>query len=266
MGMRALTIAISMLLMVAARVQGAMIEDAIFENAPYADAAKAISKGDIALLGSIIGAGIDLNFEGHETNTPWGKDTATLLIWAVWSNKPQMVELLLKAGADPNKATRKGMTPLIVAVPQKTNDIFELLLQRYKANPNKVALQHTALTIALDKATEGQIRWERVEALLKHGADINIDLDRGMTPVIDFTVQGDYNVVLWLLEHGANYEARDSARITMMCYLRNNYKAYPRLEGKYNDDRNAVRDWLLAHGVKPSRIDPALHLQFGCDD
>jgi hypothetical protein len=115
----------------------------------------------------------------------------------------------------------------------------------------------SALTLLLRDSALGYKRWQRAEALLKHGANVNLDLDRGETAVIHFTHLRDFRVVLWLLEHGANPEAHDSINATMADYLRNSYKAYPSDSSENGSYRDKVRDWLLAHGVDRSRLDPA---------
>ncbi len=57
-------------------------EKLIFEKPPYLTAAEAITAGDMATLQRLIAEGLDVNYEGRETETPWGKDTVTLLLWA----------------------------------------------------------------------------------------------------------------------------------------------------------------------------------------
>jgi uncharacterized protein len=240
----------------------------LFEKPDYIAAAKAIAEGDQTALDRLIAQGIDVNFESPETKTPWSmaKDTVTLLSWAIYSDKPHGMSTLLNAGADPNKTTHSGMTPLILASRLKNDGIFETLLVRYKANPNQIGHRQTALIVALEEAFFGRNKWERVEMLAKHGASINIDFYHGETPLIFSAIQHYFPAALWLLEHGANYEARDSTGSTMMCYLRGSYKANTLQPSELFDARDKVRDWLLAHGVARSRLDPALHPGEKCDD
>ncbi|WP_123235913.1 ankyrin repeat domain-containing protein [Pseudomethylobacillus aquaticus] len=245
-------------------------EELIFEKSPYVEAAKAARQDDVAALEKLIKQGINVNHEGKETRTPWGRDTVTLLLWATLSESERGTEVLLKAGADPNKATRHGMVPLIAASGSKSDSLFELLLISYKADPNRILRNgpsNTALTVALEERNNlGEKRFDRAETLIKYGADVNLDMDRGATAAIVFSILGDWRAVFWLLEHGANVEVRDSVRGTMMCYLRNSYRANTLAPSEAYSYREKVRDWLLAHGVMRSRLDPALHPSAKCDD
>jgi len=130
---------------------GMSTEELLFEKHLYAEAAQAAGQGDGPALEKFIKKGIDINYEGKETRGPWGKDTVTLLLWATLSESVRGVEALLKVGADPNKGTRRGMTPLMIASSRKNDELFELLLLRYKADPNKIfgVPNETALTMVL---------------------------------------------------------------------------------------------------------------------
>lgn len=250
-------------------VSGMTKEDIIFENSHYVEAAKAARRGDVVQLDKLIKQGLDVNYEAKETKTPWGKDTVTLLLWATLSESEMGVEALLKAGADPNKATRRGMTPLMIASSRKSEAIFELLLMQYKADPNKIfgAPNETAFTIVLqERKGLADKRFDRAEKLIKYGADINMNIDRGDTATTIFSRLEDWRVVYWLLEHGANHEARDSVRATMMCSLRRSYRVNMLAPSEAYVYREKVREWLLARGVAPSRVDPILHPSPRCDD
>ena len=157
----------------------------VFEKHPYLTAAQAIAAWDTAALQYLIAQGLDVNYEGRETNTPWGRDTVTLLVWAVLQDQPACVELLLKAGAGVNKGTAGGVTPLIMAIMAraKNDEIFNSLLVRYRADPNKIyAGRETALTMALRATELGDKRWQRAEMLLKHGAGVDLDIDPALIP------------------------------------------------------------------------------------
>ncbi len=248
---------------------GMSTEELIFEKSPYVEAAKAAEQGDVATLKKLISQGIDLNHEGKETRGDWGADTMTLLTWAVLNDSFKGTEELLKAGADPNKSTGRGMTSLMLASASKNEKLFELLLIQYKADPNKVFIgqRETALTIALqERRNLGERRFDRAETLLKRGANIDVNMDRGETALIRFGIQEDWRAVYWLLEHGANYEARNKIGATVMCFLRDSYKVNNLTHSEAYTYRDKVRNRLLARGVERSRVDPALHPSTRCDD
>lgn len=235
-------------------------EERIFERPPYVDAAKAITARNAAQLERLIRDGLDVNYESHQEF--WlehhGLDTLTLPLWAYLQDSPDSIKALLQAGADPNKATRRGLTLLMVTAMGKSDELFELMLIGYKADPNKIVDDDSALTLVMTAPELGEKRWQRAEMLVRHGADVNLDLDRGETAVMSLALQGRWRAVLWLLEHGADYEARDRFDATVMRHLRNSYDwAKPSDEERIYRDK--VRDWLLAHGVEPSRLDPAVN-------
>jgi ankyrin repeat protein len=271
MGKRAV-ITLGLLLLVGrvGPVNGVSTEEFIFEKPEYVSAAKASGAGNVALLEKLIKEGIDVNYEGKETRTPWGKDTVTLLLWATLSESVKSTEALLRAGADPNKATQSGMTPLIMASGLKNEAPFRLLLITYKADPNKIfriGLPDTALTVALrERKNLGDKRWDRAETLLKYGGDVNLNIDRGDTALTRFADLEDWRSVLWLLNHGANHETRDRVNATISCTLRNSFRANTLDPSEEYTYRDKVREWLLAHGVAHSRVDPALHPNSKCDD
>jgi hypothetical protein len=250
-------------------VNGTLTEEQIFEKPPYVEAAKAISQNNIASLEKVLKQGFDINFESKEIKTSWGKDTMTLLVWAMFKDSAKGAETLLKAGADPNKTTQLGLSPMMMAASSKSDKLFELMMS-YKADPDKIlwiGVPTTALTMVLqERRALGEKRFDRAERLLKYGADIDLNIDRGETALIKFSIVGDWHAVFWLLEREADYEVRDSVRATMMCYLRNSYRADTLAPSEAYTYRDRVRDWLLAHGVARSRVDPALHPDSKCDD
>lgn len=265
--MRAFIAALLALMGAVSMAQAQSTEELIFEKPPYLTAAQAITAGDTAALERLISRGLDVNYEGRDTETPWGKDTVTLLLWAALKDQTACAEHLLKAGADPNKGTRRGLTPLMMSLPN--DKLFDLLLVRYKANPNTIyesGLRRSPLVLALENKDLGDKRFQRAEMLLKYGADVNLDLDRGETAVILLT-SGHWRAVLWLLEHGANPEAREKVvNSTMMGHMRMSYKDHPTLTPENQHYRDKVRDWLLARGIDRSRFDPAIHPESGYRD
>lgn len=231
-------------------------EELIFEKPPYVDAAKAITAGDIVKLERLIEDGLDVNYEGQRVEfTEWGWDTLTLPLWAYLQDSPESIKALLQAGADPNKATQRGLTLLMVTAMGKSDELFELLLIGYKADPNKLFDKDSALKLVMTAPELGEKRWQRAEMLVQHGADVNLDLDRGETAVISLVKLDHWRAVLWLLEHGADYEVRNRLDATMIDYMQDSYSGGLRPSEEYTY-RHQVRDWLIARGVERSRLEP----------
>jgi len=245
-------------------------EGLTFLTEQYREAAKAARLGDIPKLEKLIKKGLDVNHEGDEISFPWSKDTMTLLLWATIFNQPKSAEVLIKAGANPNKSTQRGITPLMMASSGSSDSLFDLLCNRYKADPAKISkmvVTRTALMAALQDGNRlGEKRFQRAKALISVGGDIDQDVDRGDTALTIFARHHQWTPVYWLLEQGANYEQRNRVNATVMCYLRMDLQVFP--AGSPNEDpsRAKVLEWLLSRGVARSRMDPGLHPNSKCDD
>jgi ankyrin repeat protein len=91
---------------------------------------------------------------------------------------PQIVKLLLSAGADPNHKNKSGWPVMLQAISQSKPEVLKLLLDS-KADANATSPNGwTALHLAA-----GQGNREMVELLLSHKADVNVRNDEGQTPL-----------------------------------------------------------------------------------
>jgi ankyrin repeat protein len=102
------------------------------------------------------------------------REGTSALHWAVSADRPDLVEVLLRSGANPNVKNRYGVTPLSVAC----------------ENGNAVV----------------------VEALLKAGGDPNVALVSGETPLMTAARTGNSGAVRLLLAHGVSIDAREPTR------------------------------------------------------
>ena len=108
-----------------------------------------------------------------DVNAPQG-DGTTALHWAAYRDDPEMVKLLLAAGANPKATTREGaITPLLMAC------------------------QNGSAAM--------------IETLLKAGSDANAVKTNGTTPLMMAAASGNADAVKTLLAHGANVNAKESA-------------------------------------------------------
>ena len=127
---------------------------------------------------------------------------------------PQVAEALLKHGVDPNNlCLPKGHSPLFSAVERP--EILKLLLDHgAKILPDartKLTPLHTAAALGTkDYQTQHPQRFESVELLLAHGADINAVDSEGATPLDGAYEQGDKEMADLLIKHGAKAKKHKS--------------------------------------------------------
>jgi ankyrin repeat protein len=118
---------------------------------------------------------------------------------AFFGNKAT-VEALLQAGADVNQQSRESMkvSALHSAAAARRPDIVEMLLAK-GANPNVRAAGD--VTVFHETGATGQI--EVAEMLLKWGGDINATDSSGKTPLAYASAANKDAMVTWLLARGA---------------------------------------------------------------
>jgi ankyrin repeat protein len=131
-----------------------------------------------------------------------GKKDFKLLAWAMGFNNLKIVELLLQHGASPDitvKVDGYDMRLINIAVGAKKPDLLALLL-KYKANPNAIEGHKTPLF----EASLYDFGTERIEMLIKAGADIEYADSAGKTAILVAALSNNYECVDKLLDYGAN--------------------------------------------------------------
>jgi ankyrin repeat protein len=111
-----------------------------------------------------------------------------------------MVEMLLKAGANPNAALQNGETPVMTAAHSGNLEVVKLMiaskadLNAKEASRGQTALMHAVAENHLDV----------VEALVQGGADVHARSKTGFTPLLFAAQQGDVDIARILLDAGAD--------------------------------------------------------------
>src|SRR5204862_227535 len=107
-------------------------------------------------------------------------DGASALAWAAHRDNVTVANLLIRAGADANKANDYGVTPLTLACINRSGPMVDALLKG-GANPN--AAQETGETPLIVCARTGAV--EAVNLLLARGADVNVkEKEQGQTALM----------------------------------------------------------------------------------
>ncbi len=134
---------------------------------------------------------------------PAASDSAPLpeLHVAARSDHASTVMKLLLAGADPNARDGQRNTALHVAIREESGKAMETLLQSPATDVN--AINQAGETPLMLAAIKGRLDW--VRTLVQRGALVN---DAGWTALHYAAAGPNEHVVRWLLEQGAEVDAR----------------------------------------------------------
>jgi ankyrin repeat protein len=211
------------------------------------------SKGSIAIVQTLIGAGADVNAKNQRGATPlhWAvadpakvklllgtgaavdpktvEGRTPLYVAATMAQGDASIRFLIEAGADVNAATLVGATPLFPAV-NSSVETTRLLLD-HGANPNHATRSGvTPILFTRDAAV--------VALLVARGADVRAQSKVGETALMDVAARGDLAAAKILLQHGADVNAVDHRGYTALV-----------LAAQYDGDAVELVRLLLAHGA-----------------
>jgi ankyrin repeat protein len=166
---------------------------------------EAAENGDTSEVSRLLQLGANKNYsEKNSGSTP---------LWcACVSGHTEIVTMLLKAGADPDKQANDGWTPLHVACWKGHTEIVTMLLKA-GADPNK---QDNDRKTPLHVACVNR-RTEIVRMLLKAGADIELETDDGKTAITIAGKNGYLEIVMMIEEHQKKRKMAEVRAIAMAC-------------------------------------------------
>lgn len=135
------------------------------------------------------------------------RDLLTPLHWAASGGCTEIVDLLLKNGADANATNWHGETPLQLAIKNKKVEVVKILsAQSVLASPVLHANKKAKIKALFEKLRTRKIA--ELRALLSAGLSIDAK-EFGRTLLHQATSQGDKEMVVQLLERGANPNLKD---------------------------------------------------------
>ncbi|VDL60084.1 unnamed protein product [Hymenolepis diminuta] len=163
----------------------------------------------------------------------------TPLMVAVIKNKINIIQLLLKYGADVNTANKLGRTALMISSNEGLIDIVDILIQS-GAHVNAQDINGmTAIFYAVDGGFSNVIR-----VLVHAGADVNHqESENGFTPLIRLaflTNNGNPEVGKTLLERGAVVNQQDKFGRTALIHC------------AFHQSHNDLAKVLLEYGADPN--------------
>jgi ankyrin repeat protein len=153
---------------------------------------------------------------GAAVNAPATASSVTPLLKAVWRGRTDVVQLLLKEGADPDAANAHGTTPLMFAAQYKEWGKAAASLEAGAAVNRADPRGNTALTFAVREGNLGGVL-----ALLEAGAAVNIVNINGLTCLIESSrlppeAHDRCQIVDALLAAGATVAAADKEGVTAL--------------------------------------------------
>ena len=173
------------------------------------------------------------------TNPNWKNSYGyTPLRQAVRENSPKMVEILLKHGANPNLKGKYGDMLLLHQAVRENSPKMVEILLKHGANPNLKGKYGDMLL--LHQAVRENSP-EMVELLVKYGADLNLKDSIGDRPLHRATEKNAYEIAEVLLNHGADANAKNnSITFNTPLHIAVMYNAYKTAEVllKYGADVN----------------------------
>jgi hypothetical protein len=181
----------------------------LFRDKRVVELVTAAENGDVKTIEKLAKAGVDVNARGSRDVTP--------LMRCIFKQNKEGCRALLENGADPNLLTKDGRSVLHLAA-YEPDPFFMREALEHGGNPDLpntgnpfspdstpifyAAQNHAALT----KEREGS-HPENVRLLVAAGADVNHKNARGLTPLYDAAEAGQYEVMLVLLEAGAEFRS-----------------------------------------------------------
>jgi ankyrin repeat protein len=167
---------------------------------------EAVKAADRAAIRTLLSERVDVNATEA--------DGTTALHWAADGDNLDLVELLLRAGANPKAANRYGVTPLWLAS-TNGNAATVVLLLKAGADPNTVLPEGE--TVLMTAARTGRV--DAVKALVEAGAAVNaVEGWHGQTALMWAAAEGHPDVIQALVERGADINARSNGGFTALLF------------------------------------------------
>lgn len=211
----------------------------------------AVKNDDAAAVAKYAAAGGDVNVRARDGSYP--------LFAALEGEKRAAYAKLLELGADPNIIFGGKLGRVVTNYAAAKSDPYWIRLAlKHGGNPNLVntGASELRLASALEFAIH-QGSLEGIKSLVESGADISIPDQYGETPLADAFGETRWDVVIYLLDSGADYNVKDdipprtSSFLDLVAGLP--LRVYPKQENK--DGLMSIRRWLDEHGVKLNYID-----------
>ena len=178
-----------------------MSEENMFPDPQLRTLAKAARKGKLQKIDQLVGEGIDANSVGTRN--------CSVLFWAMQNEAG--FRRLLELGADPNIVFDDGGSVLHWAARIENAELLILALE-FGGNSNLYAGGKTPIFDAI--SLTGDVP-HSLEVLIRAGANLNALDEYGNTPALQAAGLNRYDIVLILLENGADPSLKNKNGISV---------------------------------------------------
>lgn len=161
---------------------------------------EAAEKGDFDRVRKFISEGADVNAKDGAGDAPLHK--------AIWNKNFEIARYLVEKGADVNAKGKNGQTPLSVAAYIGQWKMTYIPEEARRREPTT----QEAITGPLWTPYEGQ--FEIIKFLVEAGANLNVQVEEGLTPLIVATGKGYFQIVEYFVSKGANVNLKNNAGIS----------------------------------------------------
>jgi ankyrin repeat protein len=159
-------------------------------------------------------AGMDPNF---------AEDGKTVLLEACRRGYSEAGLALIEAGADVDAKDRYGVSCLMFSAITGSNELILKLIEKGADINARDNYGRSALIEAL--TTENDIPLETYKTLIDAGADVNVRIEGGLTPIM-LAADGNAEILRLLIDAGADLNASDDSGISVLQRAKNDPQNY----------------------------------------
>lgn len=239
----------------------------LFQDTPAWDLAKAVEDENTELIKKIIKEGeVDVNYQEPRFGQP-------LIMLAVINEQYASCKVLLELGANPNLHDKNdGSNAMIEAAQIDNSNVDKMkfmgLLLKFKGDPNSVEVgprrvgntTRNSVLIAAVNADEIYSSLPIVKLVVKAGANINYENEFGQTALNEAILLEIYDVALYLLQNGADYNqviidrsqfSKDGKKVYLVEILR---EFTPKIGSEKHLKKRAIIQLLKQKGIDYQKV------------
>ncbi len=151
------------------------------------------------------------------------EENMTALLEACRRGYPEVGLALIEAGSDVNAKDSYGVSCLMFSAITGSNDLTLKLMEQGADVNAQDNYGRTALIEAL--TTENDIDLKTFQALIDEGADVNVRIEGGLTPLM-LAADGNAEILRLLIDAGADFDATDDEGIPVLQRAKNDPENY----------------------------------------